>query len=122
LSRHHEQDDVTIRETPAAQWAAIGWLTLVLVVASLLAWEFQMRSLGLRAGDLDDSKSHWAVERRKIASGEHDDVVIIGSSRILFDTNLGAWQQMTGRRPIQLALPGTNPRAYLKDLAYNSDF
>jgi hypothetical protein len=122
VSRHHEQDDVTIRETPAARWEAIGWLTLALVVASMLAWEFQMRSLGLRAGDLDDSKSHWAVERRKIASGEHDDVVIVGSSRILFDTNLGAWQELTGRRPIQLALPGTNPRAYLKDLADNSDF
>jgi hypothetical protein len=82
----------------------------------------QMRRLGLRAGDLDDSKSHWAVERRKVAAGDHDGVVIIGSSRILFDTNLDGWQEMTGLRPVQLALPGTNPRPHLKDLAENSDF
>ncbi|MGE0031576.1 MAG: hypothetical protein AB7T20_10695 [Steroidobacteraceae bacterium] len=122
MTQVHEQDEVTIREVPAARWSAIGWLVLVLVVAAVAAWEWKMRSLGLRAGDLDDSKSHWAVERRKLASGEHDGVVIIGSSRILFDTNLGVWEEMTGLRPVQLALPGTNPRPHLKDLAENSDF
>ena len=58
-----------------------------------------MRALGLHAGDLDDSQSHWAVERRKLAAGDHDDVVIVGSSRILFDTDLDVWEEMTGRRP-----------------------
>ena len=65
-----------------------------------------MRALGLRAGDLDDGMSHWAVERRKLAAGDHDGVVIFGSSRILFDTDLDAWEEMTGRRPVQLALAG----------------
>lgn len=121
MGKHHEQDDVTIRETPVARWAAIGWLTLILVVASVAAWEWKMRSLGLMAGDLDDTKSHWAVERRKVASGEHDDVVLVGTSRILFDTDLDVWEKLTGRRPIQLALPGTNPRPLLNDIA-GSDF
>jgi hypothetical protein len=115
-------DEVTTRDVPPVRWTAIGWLALALVVASVSAWEWQMRRLGLRAGDLDDSKSHWAVERRKVASGEHDGVVIIGSSRILFDTNLDVWEEVSGLRPIQLALPGTNPRPHLKDLAENSDF
>ena len=79
-------------------------------------------TLGLVAGDLDDSKSSWAVERRKIASGEHDGVVIIGGSRILFDTDLDVWQEMTGRRPVQLALPGMSGQRFLADLADNSDF
>lgn len=113
MTKHHEQDNVTIRETPTARWVAIGWLTLVLVVVAVSAWEWRMRSLGLHAGDLDDSVSHWAVERRKVAAGEHDEVVIFGSSRILFDTNLDVWKELTGRRPIQLALPGTNPRSFL---------
>jgi hypothetical protein len=116
------QDEVTTRAIPAVRWAAIGWLVLVLVVAAVGAWEWQMRRLGLRAGDLDDSRSHWAVERRKVATGAHDGVVIIGSSRMLFDTNLDVWEEVAGRRPIQLALPGTNPRPHLKDLAENSDF
>lgn len=118
----HWSEDVTVRPVPATRWAAIGWLVFLLVVAGVGAWEWKMRTLGLEAGDLDDSKSAWAVERRKLAAGRHDDVVIIGSSRILFDTNLDAWQEVTGRRPIQLALAGTNPRPHLKALADDSDY
>jgi hypothetical protein len=115
-------EDVTIREIPKARLAAMGWMVLVLVTAGMIAWEFQMRSLGLQAGDLDDGPSHWAVERRKVETGDHDDVVIFGSSRLLFDTDLDAWEQITGRRPIQLALPGTNPRPFLVRFANESDF
>ena len=118
----HEQDEVTVRQIPAARFVAMGWLVLVLVVAATAAWEWKMRSLGLRAGDLDDGVSHWAVERRKLATGDHDGVVIFGSSRILFDTDLDVWKEMTGRRPIQLALPGTNPRSFLVRFAEESDF
>lgn len=119
---HHEQDDMTIRQVPAVRWGAIGWLVLVIVVAAVAAWELKMRSLGLRAGDLDDSKWHWAVERRKLESGDHDGIVIIGSSRILFDTDLDVWEELTGRRPLQLALVGTNPRPVLIRLAQETEF
>ncbi len=122
MTRVHEQDEVTKREIPATRLVAIGWLVLMLVVAATAAWEWRMRSLDLRAGDLDDSKSHWAVERRKLAVGDHDGVVIIGSSRILFDTDLAVWEELTGRRPIQLALAGTNPRPMLAELAADPDF
>ena len=117
-----QQDDVTTREIPGAPLPAIAWLALAISIAGMAAWEWQMRTLGLRAGDLGDSASHWTVERRKIAAGEHDDVVIFGSSRILFDTDLDAWEEMTGRRPIQLALPGTSPRFLLSGFAANDDF
>lgn len=115
-------DEVLRRAVPAVRWGAAWWLALALVVAGVGAWEWKMRTLGLEAGDLDDSKSAWAVERRKVASGEHDGVVIIGSSRILFDTDLAAWEEVTGRRPVQLALAGTNPRLHLKALADDSDY
>lgn len=117
-----EQDEVAVREVPAIRFAAIGLLVLVLVVAAVAAWEWRMRSLGLRAGDLDDGASHWTVERRRIAAGDHDDVVIFGSSRILFDTDLDVWEGMTGRRPIQLALPGTSPRFMLQRFADDANF
>lgn len=115
-------NDVTVREIPKARLVAMGWLVFVLVTAGVIVWELQMRSLGLAAGDLDDSKAHWAVERRKIAAGDYDEVVIVGSSRILFDTDLDVWEEMTGRRPIQLALAGTNPRPFLTDFAANPHF
>jgi hypothetical protein len=110
------------REIPKARLGASGCAALVLVTVGMIAWEFQMRSLGLAAGDLDDSKAHWAVERRKIASGNHDGVAIVGGSRILFDTDLDAWEELTGRRPVQLALPGMSGQRFLADLADNSDF
>ncbi|MGB5131734.1 MAG: hypothetical protein WBO00_03905, partial [Steroidobacteraceae bacterium] len=115
-------EDVTVREIPKTRLAAIGWLVFVLVAVAMVAWELQMRSIGLEAGDLDDSKAHWAVERRKIAAGDWDDIVIVGSSRILFDTNLDVWKEVTGRRPIQLALAGTNPRPFMADFANDPDF
>ena len=115
-------EDVTVREIPVLRLIAAAWLVFVVVAAGMIAWELQMRSLGLHAGDLDDSPSHWAVERRKLEAGDHDGVVIFGSSRLLFDTDLDAWNQMTGRRPIQLALPGTNPRPFLVRFAEESDF
>jgi hypothetical protein len=121
-AHHHEQDDVTVREIPRLRYGAIGWVVLVLVVVAMAAWELRMRSLGLRAGDLDDGLSFWTVERRKLDAGHDDGVVIFGSSRILFDTDLDAWEEMTGRRPIQLALVGTNPRPFLKRFAEDSDF
>jgi hypothetical protein len=118
----HEQDEVTVREIPAVRLAAIGWLVLLLVLAGIGAWEWRMRALGLTTRDLDDSRSHWAVERRKVGGAEDDGVVIIGSSRILWDTNLDVWEEMTGRRPIQLALPGTNPRQFLEEFANDPNF
>jgi hypothetical protein len=122
MAHVHEQDVVTVREIPKARLGAIGWLVLAIVVAAVAAWEWKMRSLGLVAGDLEDGKSGWAVERRKLESGENDGVVIIGGSRILFDTNLDVWQEMTGKRPVQLAMPGMNGLPVLEDIARNSRF
>jgi hypothetical protein len=122
MAHHHEQDDVTVREIPAARFAAIGWLVLVVVVAATAAWEWRMRGLGLVAGDLDDGKSHWSVERRRLESGEHDGVAIVGGSRILFDTSLDVWEDMTGRRPVQLAMPGMSGQQVLRDIADHSRF
>ena len=121
MNKLHEQDVVTEREIPAARLLAIGWLVLVLVIAATAAWEWRMRALGLIAGDLDDNKSAWSVERRKVEAGNYDGVVIVGGSRILFDTNLDVWQEMTGRRPVQLAMPGMGGRPVLASLAADAD-
>jgi hypothetical protein len=122
MAHLHEQDVVTVREIPKARLGAIGWLVLTLVVLGVGAWEWNMRTLGLVPGDLEDGKSAWAVERRKLESGEHDGVVLIGGSRILFDTNLDVWEEMTGKRPVQLAMPGMNGQPVLKDIAESSRF
>jgi hypothetical protein len=111
-----------VRIVPGLRWRAAGLLTLALVVIAVGGWELRMRSLGLHAADVGDGKSYWAVERRKIDAGPRDQVAIIGDSRILFDTNLDLWQQLTGVRPIQLALAGTPALPFLTDLANDEHF
>jgi hypothetical protein len=81
-----------------------------------------MRRMGLRAGDLDDERGYWTAERRKVDATPRDSVVIIGDSRILFDTDLATWQRLTGRRPIQLALMGAGAQPILHDLANDEHF
>src|SRR5262245_43298315 len=122
MTRVHEQDVVTVREIPATRLGAIAWLVLIVVVIATAAWEWRMRDIGLVAGDLEDSKENWAAERRRIATGDHDGVVIVGGSRILYDTNLDVWEEMTGKRPVQLALPGLSGQRFLADLANHTDF
>ena len=76
---------------------------------------------GWKPGDLDDGASAWAEQRRRIDAGESQ-VAIVGDSRILFDTDLDRFEALTGVRPVQLALAGTNARPFLEQLAADSDF
>ena len=69
MTRYHEQDDVTVREIPRLRYVAIGWMTLLLFLAAMAAWEIKMRSLGLFAGDIDDNAVAWANERERIETG-----------------------------------------------------
>lgn len=94
---------------------------LLLLVVLLAAWEWRMRALGLQPGDLEDGGSAWAEQRRRIDAGDVS-VAIVGDSRILFATDLDRFQQLTGVRPVQLALAGTNARPFLQDLARDPDF
>lgn len=110
------------RHVPAVRWGRTLFLCLFLALVGLAAWETGMRSLGLFPGDLGDGQGHWAVERRKIDTPDQDAVAIVGASRILFDTDLDLFQSKTGLRPVQLALPGTNARPFLEDLANDEDF
>ena len=110
------------RVVPAVPWPQVFVGMLVMLALLLGAWEYALRGLGLRAGDLDDGRDYWAVERRKVDLGPRDSVVIIGDSRMLYDTDLATWQRLTGRRPIQLALPATNAQNFLHDLATDEHF
>lgn len=110
------------RTIPAVPWVRTLFTVAAITFVLLLGWEAEMRHLGLRAGDLDDGRDYWSVERRKVDSGPRDAMVLIGDSRMLFDTDLSIWQKLTGRRPIQLAVMGANARPMLHDLANDEHF
>jgi hypothetical protein len=110
------------RPVPSVPWMQILLVAVATTLVLMFAWEVEMRHLGLHAGDLDDERGHWTVERRKVDAGPRDSVVIIGDSRILLDTDLATWQRLTGRRPIQLGLLGMNAQPILHDLAVDEHF
>ncbi len=96
-------------------------LTVILSLISITVWEFYWRSQGYTA-DLDDDKYLWAKARHKLEKATEDDVVIIGSSRVLFDLQLDVWESETGIKPIQLASAGSIPLPVFNDIVERTDF
>jgi hypothetical protein len=109
------------RAIPAQPWHPISVAAFALLLVLLTTWEWRMRALQLTPGDLADSASAWAEERRRVTD-DPAQVVIVGDSRILFGSNLDRFAELTGTRPIQLALTGAHSLPLLQDLAVNSEF
>jgi hypothetical protein len=104
------------RDIPDRPWRPIMLGALGLFVVLVGAWELYWRSYGVTPG-YRNSNAEWAQQRRRIDHGDGAKTVLIGSSRVLFDVQLPVWEQITGERPIQLALEGTSPLPVLEDLA-----
>jgi hypothetical protein len=119
--RPGEAQPVPERDIPAQPWNVILPVALVLMLALLGGWEWYWRSAGAQPG-YRNSDSAWSEQRRRVSNGEGAKPVIAGSSRVLFDVQLPVWEQMTGERPIQLALEGTAPQRTLESLAADSAF
>ncbi|TAI49640.1 hypothetical protein [Flagellimonas allohymeniacidonis] len=96
-------------------------IALFLSVASLTVWEIYWRSQG-RIPTIDDDKHLWAAEREKVDQLGPDDIVIVGSSRVMFDIQLDEFEELSGVRPIQLACAGSSPLPVFHDIVENTDF
>jgi hypothetical protein len=84
-------------------------------------WEWKMRTLELVPGDLGESFDRWADLRRQVDKRDVP-VVIVGDSRILFDSDLDRATQLIGVRPLQLAIAGGSGLPILEDLAGDPHF
>src|SRR5690348_10393754 len=119
-NRPGQAQPVPTRDIPLQPWVRMGIVVFVAVALLLSLWEYEARTwIGLRAGDIDDSPQSWAEQRRLADTAP---VTIVGDSRILFDTDLDRFQQLTGVRPIQTAIVGTNARALLESYANDPNF
>jgi hypothetical protein len=87
----------------------------------IASWELYWRDQGVLPS-LNDDKHLWAMHRAKVDCASESDVVIIGSSRALFDIQLDVWQDFTGVKPIQLASAGCTPLPAMRDIVENTDF
>lgn len=113
--RPGQAQPVPTRDLPDRPWGKIFPIVVAVVVVLMAGWELKMRSLGLFAGDIDDSIAQW-VHQRDRAAGP-DKVVLVSDSRLMFDTDLDRFRALTGVEPVQLGVVGSSALVLLQDLA-----
>lgn len=106
---------------PAQPIVKSAILMTVLVLVSVLSWEFYLRGKGFENSYYDDS-ALWAHKRDMVYEPTDKSTVFIGSSRIKFDLDIDTWERITGDHAIQLACVGSNPIPVLIDLAADENF
>jgi len=109
------------RPLPDTVLRGSAWVGFLVMVVLMSGWEWYWRDYG-SVPAYRNSEGLWAIQRRRIDSGEGNKTVIAGSSRLYFNTQLDIWEQESGQRPIQLALEGTTPVPLMEDLAQDEDF
>jgi hypothetical protein len=112
---------VPLREVPQQPWGRIFVGALLLFAVLVGGWEWYWRAFGVVPG-IRNSDGLWAIQRRRIDSGEGDATVAVGASRMYFDLQLPVWEKLDGKRPIQLAFEGTSPVPFLENLAADPKF
>ena len=84
-------------------------------------WELFWRIKGFVPSVTDDLGA-WARIRRSAALQGTEPVVVVGSSRIQVGFHPDVFEDMTGIRPIMLAIDGGSPVSVLKDLVFDPTF
>jgi hypothetical protein len=90
------------RDIPQQPWRGMALAVTILVLLLTSLWEWKMRTLELIPGG--------------------GPVVIIGDSRILFDSDLDRTTQLIGVRPLQLAIAGGSGLPILENIADDPHF
>jgi hypothetical protein len=106
------------RPIPALPWRGITVIVVLTIFAAAAAWEIYVRSIGY-APTLNDTDDLWVQARRRV---QPESVVIVGESRPLFDLDLDELEKGLGKRPVQLALPGSCAYPVFADLANDETF
>jgi hypothetical protein len=107
-----------VRPVPQVPWRGILIAVTLLSLAATAAWEVHARRTGYEP-TLNDTADLWAEMRRTV---QPDSLVLLGTSRMLFDMDLDLLEQGLGQRPRQLALVGSSPYPILADLAADENF
>lgn len=106
------------RVIPDKPWRGMTVAVCVAVLVAVAAWEVYCRSIGY-APCLNETDDLWAETRRRV---EPESIVIIGDSRAWFDMDFDELEHGLGKRPIQLAQPGSCGYPVLEDLANDARF
>src|SRR4051812_30472857 len=107
-----------VRPVPSVPWRGLLTTVAVLSTVAVVSWEIHARRIGYQP-TLNDTADLWSEVR---ASVKPDSIVLLGTSRMLFDMDLDELERGLGQRPKQLALVGSSPFPVLADLAKDESF
>jgi hypothetical protein len=107
-----------VRPIPSIPWRGITVVVVLVVIAAAMAWEAYVRSIGY-GPTLNDTEDLWVQARRRV---KPESIVIVGDSRPVFDLDLDELEKGLGKRPIQLALPGSCAYPVLANLTNDESF
>lgn len=110
-----------VRPLPEGRWHSLAVTVAVAVLLIIGIWEITCRAAGYMP-TLNDNPYLWAMVRGKVNKTDAADIVIIGSSRALFDLRLDVLKELNGREPLQLSIVGSTPLLILEDIAANTKF
>jgi hypothetical protein len=106
------------RAIPGQPWRGLTVAVAIAVLVATTAWELYVRSLGYEP-TLNDTSDLWAEVRRSV---QPESIVLVGDSRIWFDSDLDELEHGLGKRPVQLGLAGGCAYPVLADLANDEHF
>jgi hypothetical protein len=105
-------------EVLRGNWLRTWAIALSLLFVLLFLWEGAWRARGF-VPMMADSPALWANVRRQV---KPDSVVIIGSSRSAVGIDPRLYEQLTGKKTLQLSITAASPLPVLKHFAADESF
>jgi hypothetical protein len=110
------------RPIPPQRWSRMLAFALLWTLLLTAGWEIVCRARGFEPA-LDDTPDLWARARERLDRAPPDQIVLLGSSRMLFDFDIEELHRaIGGPRAIELATVGTNELVMLEKLAADPHF
>ncbi len=101
---------------PKSGWLVV-WLSVgITFISIILLLEYHIRSLGFKPSVVD-SMQLWSKQRKRASLFGEKAAILVGSSRIQLDIDMNTISNISGLKPVQLAIDGTSYIPVLENLA-----
>jgi hypothetical protein len=97
-------------------WGRVWMIGLLTAALFLGCWEVFWRIRGFQP-TIQDDWGIWAKVRRQAVSQGSRAIILVGASRIQAGLHPDIFEQVTGKRPLVLAIDGSSPIPVLENLA-----
>ncbi len=104
------------RRLPRLRWSVVLGGAVAICTAFVGAMELRLAARGFNPSVIDSPRL-WARERQRADALGSRALILVGSSRVLLDTDLDTLRRETGLEPVQLAIDGSSFVPVLQGLA-----